>query len=141
LNRLSGCPRNRGKISPYTQRESVALFATATLAPTLKTKRQPELLLQVTELILAANPKDVIAMTLRGDAYYALIEQRFMSKYPKAEQIPAAKREEYLSYIRQNGEWYAKATALGWREWTQAQWDDYVKHFINMKSKSEQGTM
>ncbi len=128
-------------LRPYTQRESIALFATATLAPTHKVKRQPELLLQVTDLILEANPKDVIAMTLRGDAYYALIEQRFMRKYPTAQQIPAAQREEYLSYIRKNEEWYAKAAALGWREWTEPQRADYVKHFMNMKSNSEQGSM
>lgn len=126
-------------LRPYTQLESVALFATATLAPFYKDKRQPEDMLEVTDLILGVNPKDVIAMTLKGDAYYLLIEQRFKSKYPLAAQIPQAQRTEYLSYSRKNLEWYSKAEALGWREWTKEQWDNYQKHFINMKSKSLQG--
>lgn len=125
-------------LRPYTHRETVALFATSTLAPFYKDKRQPERMLEVTDLILKANPKDVIAMTIRGDAYYLLIEQQFKSKYPLAEQIPQAKRAEYLSYSRKNLEWYSKAEALGWREWTKAQWDNYIKHSANMKSKNQQ---
>jgi hypothetical protein len=58
----------------------VALFATATLVPFYKQKPQAERMLQATDLILKANPKDVMAMTLRGDAYYLLIEQRFKAR-------------------------------------------------------------
>lgn len=126
-------------LRPYTQRESVALFATATLAPFYKQRRQPEQMLKVTELILEASPRDAVAMTLRGDAYYLLIEQRFKNKYPLAEQIPLVEQEEFKSYSRQNLEWYSKAEKLGWREWSDAQWADYLDHFAKQKSKQQGG--
>lgn len=58
-------------LRPYSQRESVALFATTTLLPFLQQQRQPERTLHATKLILAANPNDVVAMTYQGDAWYA----------------------------------------------------------------------
>lgn len=113
-------------LRPYTQRETVALFATATLAQFYKQQHQPELALRVTELILEANPKDAVAMTIRGDAYYQLIEQQFKSKYPVAAQIPPTMRAQYQSYSQENHAWYAKAEALGWKEWTKEQWNSYI---------------
>lgn len=131
--------KNETFMRPYSQKESVALFATATLVPFYKRQRQPEQILQATDLILQANPKDVVAMTHRGDAYYLLIEQRFKSKYPVASQIPAPEQDEFKAYSRQNLEWYAKAEALGWKEWTPADWDKYLNHFAGQKSNAQGG--
>ncbi|MCC8492110.1 hypothetical protein LN572_20345, partial [Xanthomonas citri pv. fuscans] len=86
---------------------------------------------------LAANPKDVNAMTFRGDAYYLLIEQRFKAKYPKAEQIPLELRAEYLDYSKQHLAWYEKAEALGWRP---AERQRYLQHFNNLKAQSQGGS-
>jgi len=131
--------KNDTFMRPYTQKESVALFATATLAPFYKQQRRPEQMLQVTDLILKANPKDVVAMTLRGDAYYLLIEQRFKSKYPVAAQIPPAEQTEFKLFSRQNLEWYSKAEALGWKAWSEADWSRYLEHFVKQKSKLQGG--
>lgn len=131
--------KNDTFMRPYTQKESVALLATATLAPFYKQQRRPEQMLQVTELVLKANPKDVVAMTLRGDAYYLLIEQRFKSKYPVAAQIPPAEQTEFKLFSRQNLEWYSKAEALGWKAWSEADWVRYLEHFAKQKSKLQGG--
>lgn len=131
--------KNDTFMRPYTQKESVALFATATLVPFYKQQRRPEQMLQVTDLILKANPKDVVAMTLRGDAYYLLIEQRFKSKYPVAAQIPPAEQTEFKLFSRQNLEWYSKAEALGWKAWSEADWARYLEHFVKQKSKLQGG--
>lgn len=96
-------------LRPYTQRESVALFATTTLAPYYREKHQPERLLQVANLILEANSKDAVAMTLKGDAYYQLIEQRYKKKYPLVSQIPEELQADYLLLSHQNLLWYATA--------------------------------
>lgn len=127
--------KNDTFMRPYTQKESVALFATASLAPLYKERRQPESLLQLTNLLLKANPKDVIAITLRADAYYLLVEQRLLSKYPSVDQMPPAALEELKSLSGQNRELYSKAEALGWKAWTKADWDRYLDHFANQKSK------
>jgi len=122
-------------LRPFTQRESVALFATASLLPYYRQNKWSERMLAATDLILQANPKDVNAMTFRGDAYYLLIEQQFKSKYPQAEQIPQELRATYLDYSKQNFEWYDKAEALGWRRWGAEERQRYLQHFNNMKAK------
>lgn len=132
--------RNDTFMRPYTQRETVALFATATLVPFYRQGKQAERMLTATDLILKTNPKDVNAMTMRGDAYYLLIEQRFKAKYPKAEQIPPDMRAQYLDYSKQNLDWYSKAEAIGWRQWGPADKERYLRHFNNMKSKSQGGS-
>ncbi|OOX09717.1 hypothetical protein Xkhy_03705 [Xanthomonas axonopodis pv. khayae] len=92
-------------------------------------------MLQLTNLLLKANPKDVIAITPRADAYYLLLEQRLLSKYPSVDQMPPAALEELKSLSGQNRELYSKAEALGWKAWTKADWDRYLDHFANQKSK------
>lgn len=113
-------------LRPYTQKETVALFATATLAAFYARKKDPERMLEITDLVLATNPKDVVAMTLRGDAYYLLLE-RLMGKYGSIENFTPAQRTQYAAYSRANLAWYAKAESLGWREWSKADWADYKK--------------
>lgn len=126
-------------LRPFTQRESVAVFATTTLAPYYRSRNQPERLLQVTDLILEANPKDAVAMTFRGDAYYQLVEQRFKRKYPLASQIPPRLQADLWFLSHQNMLWYATAEALGWREWSQEQWARYEKHFLKQQMTSQAG--
>lgn len=132
--------RNDTFLRPFSQRETVALFATASLLPYYREKKQAERILAATDLILKVNPKDVNAMTVRGDAYYLLIEQQFKAKYPKADQIPQNLRAVYLDYSKQNNAWYEKAEALGWRQWGPAEKQKYLQHFNNMKSKNQGGT-
>lgn len=122
-------------LRPYAQKETVALFATATLAASYARKKDPERLLEITDLILATNPKDVVAMTLRGDAYYLLLE-RLKSKYGSIQNLPPLQRTQYAAYSRANLAWYAKAESLGWREWSKADWSDYQKLIEKKKNES-----
>ena len=80
------------------------MFATTTLLPFLQQQRQHDRTLTATEIILSANPNDVVAMTHRADA------------------------------------WYAKAEALGWRAWTDADWSRYLDHFAGRKKEHEPAT-
>lgn len=140
LNISPAAIKNEIFLRPYSQRESVALFATAVLAPHYLKADEPEKALQVLDLILAANPKDTVAMTLKANACGLLVDRRFRSKYPKADQIPVAEQAEFTSYNSQITAWRAKAEALGWREWTKADWDKYLKRFNNEKSKNQGDT-
>lgn len=126
-------------LRPYSQKESVALFATAILAPHYLGKGQPLRALEVIDLILEADPKDVVAMTLKSNAYGMIVDQRFRSRYPDPDQIPLSERAEFLSYNGKIAEWRAKAEALGWREWTQADWDKYLERFADERSKHQGG--
>lgn len=125
-------------LRPLSQRETVALFASATLAPFYRESKQPEKLLQATELILDANPTDVVAMTMRADAYYLLVEQRLLSRYPTVAEMPPEAREELRAHTRSNEWWYARAEAHGWKRRTEADWAEYLALF-NRRKLEQQG--
>lgn len=72
-------------LRPLTQRESVALFATATVLPFLQKAGRHDELLQATDLVLAASPGDVIAMTFRAEAWYAKAEARGWRAWSKSD--------------------------------------------------------
>ena len=133
LNISPAAIQNEIFLRPYTRRESVAVFATAVLIPYYLQENDPYLAIQIIDLILDANPKDVFAMMLKSNAYIMLVDQRFRSKYPLAEQIPAAEQPEFLAHNRNISQWRLKAEALGWQEWTQADWDKYLEHFEQQK--------
>jgi len=122
-------------LRPYTQRESVALFATAVLVPHTLQQGEPERALEITELILKADPKDVVAMTLNANAYALMVDQRFRRRYPLVEQIPLEEQDEFRFYNGQIVAWRGKAEALGWREWTDADWKKYLDNFNQQKSQ------
>lgn len=126
-------------LRPYTQRESVALFATAVLVPHYLQTGQAEQALALTDLILEADPLDVVAMTLKSNAYALLVDQQFRSRYPLADQIPPAEQPAFLRLNGQIVAWRDKAEALGWREWTQADWDKYLRNFNQQKSNQQGG--
>jgi hypothetical protein len=76
-------------------------------------------------LILEYYPKDVGAMTMNGAAYLRLLRRNFLEKYPSSDQIPVSQRS-YLQYLAQNTQqWFSKAEALGWREETKDEADQY----------------
>lgn len=130
---------NQVFLRPYTQREAVALFATAVLVPHYLEQRRPLQAIKAIDVILEANPKDVNAMTLKANAYGMLVNDRFRSKYPLASQIPPGEQPEFLEYNREIGKWRSKAESLGWREWSKADWDRYLKLFEEQKVASQRG--
>lgn len=131
--------KNELYLRPYTQREAVSLFATTTLMMVYRAQQNPERMLDITKLILKANPKDPIALQTRASAYYLLIERDFKRKYPKASQIPADQLKTYNYYSKQNLELSAKVDALGARTWDKQDWNKYLKHFGRMKAADGQG--
>ncbi len=131
--------KNELYLRPYTQREAVSLFATTTLMQVYRAQENPERMLDITKLILDANPKDPIALETRANAYYLLIQRDFKRKYPKASQIPADELKTYSYYSKQNLDLSAKAEALGAKVWNKKDWDKYLKHFGRMKAADGQG--
>ncbi len=126
-------------LRPYTQREAVALFAVAVLVPHYLQQKKINLALQAADLILKVNPKEVHAMLLKSDAYVAIVDSKFRSKYPDPNKIPIEFRTEFIADNKKIVEWRQKATDLGYKEWTKEDSDRYLKLFNDSKSKQARG--
>ncbi len=67
-------------------------------------------------MVLEYYPNDVHAMLRIGRAFYLVLNEVFLSKYPAPRDIPLEGRP-YFEYLSLNNQgWFAKAEALGWRE-------------------------
>jgi regulator of sirC expression with transglutaminase-like and TPR domain len=113
-------------LRPLGKKETVAVMATV-LAEHYLHLRQYRRAIATADLILEYYPKDVGMMTLKAVAYGRLARTQFVQKYPSPEQIPASQRG-YFNYLSRNYRlWFAKAEALGWREETREEKDEYFR--------------
>jgi len=95
---------------------------------------QQERRIALANLMLSVNPKDVFAMLQEGNAYYRLMQVHFINKYPVAADIPMLERPNFLEMQRNNLLWFNRAEALGWRQPTQVQEDDYKSRIERAKA-------
>ncbi len=120
-------------LRPLSKRESIAAMMD-TLMEFYKAQGQQERTIAVADLALQTDPKDVEAMLQKGSAYFHLIKQRYMAKYPSPALIPASQRQDYGNLSRQNDYWFAQAEALGWTQPTPAQDAQYLQTVQRAKS-------
>lgn len=102
-------------LQKLSKRESAAVMASI-VAEYFSAKRQPERMLAISDVLLAAYPRDIASMLRKGSAHVALIKREFAAKYPTPAQIPAEEQGYYRYLVEQNRYWYARAESLGWRE-------------------------
>lgn len=120
-------------LRPLSPREGIgAMLSTAMEAA--GTKGRQEQRIAIADLALSVNPKDVVAMTHKGAAYYLLLQERYVWKYPRPVDIPAALRKDFESLSRQNLAWYEQAEALGWAPPSQAMDADYLRNIQREQS-------
>lgn len=95
-------------LRPLTPHEAVGVIA-STLMEHYAAQRDGDALLAVSELALAANPKDPVAMVWKANAYYLQLQDRYVRRYPNASDIPLDQQADYLRLSRENLAWFAKA--------------------------------
>lgn len=105
--------RNEIYLRPLTLRESVGVMA-STLMEHYAAQSRGDDLLAVADMALAVNPKDVVAIIWKANAYYIQLQQRYVSRYPTPTDIPTAMSEDYAHLSQNNLAWFSKAEALGW---------------------------
>ncbi|MGH8560654.1 MAG: transglutaminase family protein, partial [Nevskiales bacterium] len=76
------------------KRESVAVMM-GTLMEFYGRQGQQARRMAVADLVLAAYPKDVTAMLHMGNAYYLLMKQQYLDRYPTLSRIPSEKRQDF----------------------------------------------
>lgn len=126
---------NGAYLRPLTKKETVGLMA-ATLAEYFLQQKQYEKAIAISDLILEYNPKDVETMVRKAVAYGRLGRERFVARYPSPSLIPVRERPHYAHLSRNHHEWFAKAEALGWREETKEEQQQYLQQ-INKARKQK----
>jgi len=113
-------------LRPLTPREGVGVIA-STLMEHYGSRKDADALMAVAGMALAANPKDPVAIIWKANAYYLQLQQRYLSKYPNASDVPLAHHADYRHLSQENLAWFAKAEDLGWTQKTPEQEADYLQ--------------
>lgn len=113
-------------LQPLTKPETAALIAT-TLAEHLFAQGEYDKAITIADLVLEHYPKSVGAMVLKAVSFGRLRRERFIEKYPTPAQIPPPERG-YFQYLSANNQrWFAQAEALGWREESNEEQQNYLQ--------------
>lgn len=125
-------------LRPLSKRESVVVMM-GTLMEFYGKQGLQGHRIAVADLALQVAPKDVQAMLQKGNAYYVLLKQRYLSQYRSLEEVPSAERADFEMLGRNNLAWFAKAEALGWVEPTTVQNASYLQHIQRTKAVQQGG--
>lgn len=94
--------------------------------------------IEMAQLALQFNPKNVIAILHQHQAYLALWRQEFVTLYPELRGIPEEKRPRLLELQGHLKALYERAYALGWRPLNQAA-DDRYRQSIKRARLTQEG--
>lgn len=113
-------------LQPLSRKETVAVMITV-LAEHYMKENEYKKAWAISDLSLKYYPKYVNAMLRNGSAFYKMLEQRFINKYPNPNDIPKNQRELFHFLSNGNRYWFVKAEALGWREPNKIQEQKYLE--------------
>ncbi len=124
-------------LQPLSRKETVAVMITV-LAEYYMQKKQYKKAWAISDLSLKYYPKYVNAMLRNGSAFYRMLQEYFINKYPNPNDIPQDQREAFHFLSNGNRYWFEKAESLGWREPPKDQDEKYLK---TVKRDSMKGGM
>lgn len=127
---------NQIYLRPLTLREAAGAIA-ATLMEDLAAKKRADDLMTVADMLLAVNPKDVVAIIQKANAYSLQVDQQYRNRYPRPIDIPPELQADYAMRAHANLEWFAKAEALGWTPATAQNQARYLQSVDQEKAKRE----
>lgn len=128
--------QNQIYLRPLTPREAVGAIA-ATLMEDLAAKKRADDLMTVADMLLGVNPKDVVAIIQKANAYSLQVDQRYKSHYPRPIDIPPELQADYAMRAHANLEWFSKAEALGWTQASAQNQARYLQSVDQEKTKRE----
>lgn len=107
----------------------------ATLEDFYERHESPERQLGLTALALNVNPKDVVSIIRRADAYYRLLQERYVSHYARPDLIPLPRHSDFQMLSRNNAKLFEQAEALGWHQPTNEEDATYLYKVQNAKTQ------
>jgi regulator of sirC expression with transglutaminase-like and TPR domain len=118
--------KNKLYLQKLSKTQTVAVMATV-LAESFEDKQEFEKAMMISDVLLKYNKNDVGAMLMKGSLFYRLLAKHYIKKYPTPNLIPVAERPYFEFLSMNNHYWFEKAEALGWREPTQAEQQNYLE--------------
>jgi regulator of sirC expression with transglutaminase-like and TPR domain len=113
-------------LQPLSKKETVAEMAVV-VAENYLQRREYEQSIAVTDVVLHYYPKAVDTMILKGVAYGRMATAHHAGNSLSLDSAPEPYRG-YFAYLSDNSRaWFAKAEALGWREETRDEKQDYLQ--------------
>lgn len=125
-------------LRPLGKHEAVAVMM-GTLMELYGQQGTQDRRIAVADMALKADPRNVQAMLQKGNAYYAMLKQRYLSRYQTPGDIPPAERTDFERLGRSNQAWFAKAEALGWTQPVPAQDTNYLQQVQRTKTAQQGG--
>ncbi|ODS64550.1 MAG: hypothetical protein ABS41_02335 [Arenimonas sp. SCN 70-307] len=123
-------------LRPLSRRESVTVMMSSLMEHYGKAGLHAQRI-AAADLALKVDPRDVVAMQHKGAAYYLMFQEKFVSRYPDPNQIPADQRAEFFSISQENLRWYAEAERLGWTPPSEEQEARYLESIRREKESRE----
>lgn len=118
--------KNKIYLQKLSRTETVAIMATV-LAEDYSNKQEYEKAMMISDVVLNYNKNDVDSVLRKGSLFYKLLAKNYFKKYPTLNLIPVAERPYFEFLSTNNHYWFEKAEALGWREPTQEDEQNYLK--------------
>jgi regulator of sirC expression with transglutaminase-like and TPR domain len=97
--------------------------------------RAPDDLLGLTLRVLTTDMTNVSGWLWRGEAYAALIDEKFLHKYGSVDAIPPELHDQYAVLHTNNIDMFRSAEALGWVEETAEHKADYLRSIQQVKAQ------
>lgn len=117
--------KNKIYLQKLSKTETVATMATV-LIDNYTHKEEYEKAMMISDVVLKYNKNDVDSMLRKGSLFYKLLAKNYVKKYPTANLIPVSERPYFEFLSMNNHYWFEKAEALGWREPTQRDEENYL---------------
>ena len=107
--------RNGVYLKTLSRKQGVAVIAWE-LADHALQKKQYQMAIALSDLILAQYPQFPVALVDRGVAYGGLVDTEFRPKYPRPTDIPRDLLPKYLAYVRNAEASFNRLDMLGWQQ-------------------------
>lgn len=124
-------------MQPLSKKETVVVMMTV-LAEYYMQEKEYKKAAAISDLSLQYYPAYVNAMLRIGSAYYRMLLDQFITKYPNPSDIPQDRRKLFHFLSSGNRYWFEMAEGLGWREPNRDYEEKYLK---TVKRDSMKGGM
>jgi len=130
--------KNRVYMQALTKHETVVVMM-GTLVEYYEQQGWQEKLIALSNLSLEYYPNYVADIVFEANAYYDLMQQHFMSKYPTPQDIPLDQRPYFLSLYDNRKRYHDRAVALGWRPPSAEAEARYAQRIKRMELAQQEG--
>jgi regulator of sirC expression with transglutaminase-like and TPR domain len=121
-------------LRPLSRRETL-LVPVGTLMQVYEETRPPEQVLPLTDAVLQVDPKNIVALLVRRDAYRRIVYERYAKRYPSPDQMPPSMRDGYMDIYRNQVALVEKIESLGWVPETQEHRATYLQSVQHAKAE------